>query len=151
MDMFIYIHIYLHGFTYYTCVYLRELIHELYHSDASLQPSHVVATIIIGQRPAIATIYSGTHIYIYVCVCVYCVLCPPYTTTLYRHRRTPLCRASNCKRSGRYNCGRGRRDERERGWRQWCTISSVLSAVIYFFPLHHHHFVDLNLFVSRVK
>jgi len=104
--MFIYIHIYLYGFTYYTCVYLRELIHELYHSDASLQPSHVVATIIIGQQPAIATIYSGTHIYIYVCVCVYCVLCPPYTTTLYCHRRTPLCRASNCKRSGRYNGGR---------------------------------------------
>lgn len=36
------LYIYLHGFAYYTRVYLRELIHELCHFDASLQPSHVV-------------------------------------------------------------------------------------------------------------
>lgn len=75
-----YVFIYTDWRRYYTCVYLRELIHELYHSDASLQPSHVVATIIIGQRPAIATIYSGTHTHTHIysiyfmCVCVRCAL-----------------------------------------------------------------------------
>lgn len=74
----------------------------VYHSYASLQPSHVVATIIIGRRPTIASIYSATHIHIYMCVFVcLCVLCTPHTTTLY-YIATVARRYSNCKRSVRY-------------------------------------------------
>jgi len=53
--------------------------------------SRSVATIIIGQRPAIAAIYNGTRTRIYIFTCIYCALPTTHIWPLYIATVTRRC------------------------------------------------------------